>query len=130
MNKELKGIKDKHGGSMTSIILGILLALSNISAIAQGASNDISSTIGGLCLIFGAIAYRMAKKRLLGVSNTSIFRLIIEVTCIAISMAIVLMQNNLIYNLQMNPVTIGLIPLFVVIAYVFLLLQKKTVQGQ
>ena len=128
MNKESGGIKDKHAGSMTSIILGILLALSNISAVAQGMNNDITSTIGGLCLIFGAVAYRMAKKRILGVTNPSIFRLVIEITCIIFSMAIVLMQNNLTYNLQMNPFTIGFIPLCVVIAYGFLLFQKKTVQ--
>ena len=128
MNKESRGIKDRHAGSMTSIILGVLLALSNISAVAQGMNNDISSTIGGLCLVFGAIAYRMAKKRILGVTNPSIFRLVIEITCIVLSMAIVLMQNNLAYTLQMNPFTIGFIPLCVVITYGFLLFQKKTAQ--
>tara|TARA_B110000967_G_C18870305_1_gene555035 strand:+ start:234 stop:620 length:387 start_codon:yes stop_codon:yes gene_type:complete len=128
MNKESRGIKDRHAGSMTSIILGVLLALSNISAVAQGMNNDISSTIGGLCLVFGAIAYRMAKKRILGVTNPSIFRLVIEITCIVLSMAIVLMQNNLAYTFQMNPFTIGFIPLCVVITYGFLLFQKKTAQ--
>jgi len=128
MNKESRGIKDRHAGSMTSIILGVLLALSNISAVAQGMNNDISSTIGGLCLVFGAIAYRMAKKRILGVTNPSIFRLVIEITCIVLSMAIVLMQNNLAYTFQMNPFTIGFIPICVVITYGFLLFQKKTAQ--
>lgn len=126
--EQKKGIRDKHAGSMASIILGVLLALSNISAVAQGTSDDISSTIGGLCLVFGAVAYRMAKKRILGVSNSSIFMLIIESTCLVLSMAVVFLQNNLVYNLQMNPLTNGLIPLFVLIAYVYLLLQKKTLQ--
>lgn len=128
MKKESKGIKDKHTGSMISIILGFVLALSNINAVAQGLNDDITSTIGGLCLIFGAIAYRMAKKRILGVNNSSIFRLVIEITCIVLSMAVVLMQNNLSYNVQMNPVMIGIIPLSVLIAYVYLLLQKKSIQ--
>jgi hypothetical protein len=63
MLKKLFNISDKHAGSMIAIILGILLILSNISLVAQGQRADIAGVIGGLSLLLGSIAYRIAKKR-------------------------------------------------------------------
>jgi len=124
MLKKLFNISDKHAGSMIAIILGILLILSNISLVAQGQRADIAGAIGGLSLLLGSIAYRMAKKRKLKSVSPSVIRFIPEVTFIVLSMLVVILQSNLAFQLMMNPFTNGFIPLSVLIAYIFLLLQE------
>jgi F0F1-type ATP synthase assembly protein I len=124
MLKKLFNISDKHAGSMIAIILGILLILSNISLVAQGQRADIAGVIGGLSLLLGSIAYRIAKKRKLKSVSPSVIRFIPEVTFIVLSMLVVILQSNLAFQLMMNPFTNGFIPLSVLIAYIFLLLQE------
>ena len=124
MLKKLFNISDKHAGSMIAIILGILLILSNISLVAQGQRADIAGAIGGLSLLLGSIDYRMAKKRKLKSVSPSVIRFIPEVTFIVLSMLVVILQSNLAFQLMMNPFTNGFIPLSVLIAYIFLLLQE------
>ena len=46
---------------------------------------NMGSIFGGISLLFGAIAYRMAKKRKLGVVKSSFIRITIEVICIIIA---------------------------------------------
>ena len=124
MLKKLFNISDKHAGSMIAIILGILLILSNISLVAQGQRADIAGAIGGLSLLLGSIAYRIAKKRKLKSVSPSVIRFIPEVTFIVLSMLVVILQSNLAFQLMMNPFTNGFLPLSVLIAYIFLLLQE------
>ena len=123
MAKEFEVIKDNHIGSMSCIILGVLFVLSSLVALPERGTFG-SNFVGGLSLFFGALAFRMAKKRMLGVQESSIFRLAIEISCIVLAIAVVIFRNDLAYHAMMNPVGHVVIPFLVVISYGFLLVQK------
>ena len=92
MLKKLENLENKHSGSMTAIICGILLFTSGILPFEETGELIGSSVIGGISLFFGAIAYRLAKKRKLGTLNY--FLVGIEVVCISIAVLIVAMTNR------------------------------------
>ena len=105
-----------HLGSTIAIVFGILMLLSALATISSGSMSG-SGFIGGLSLLFGAIAYKSAKKRRLGQSNETFMRRGIElVLCISI-LIIVLFQNNLKYLIATDPVPNFIIPAAAIIAY-------------
>tara|TARA_B110000967_G_C18870305_1_gene555036 strand:+ start:640 stop:999 length:360 start_codon:yes stop_codon:yes gene_type:complete len=92
MLKKLENLENKHSGSMTAIICGILLFTSGILPFEETGELIGSSVIGGISLFFGAIAYRLAKKRKLGTVN--FFLVAIEIICISIAVLIVAMTSK------------------------------------
>ena len=94
MLKKIENLEDKHSGSMTAIIFGFLLFASGLTPYEETGSFNAGSIFGGISLFFGAIAYRMAKKRKLGVVKSSFIRITIEVICIIISVLIVAMAGR------------------------------------
>ena len=122
MLKNLENIKDKHTGSMTAIIIGILLFISSIKPITEGLPTE--GFVGGISLTFGAIAYRLAKKRKLGTVNPTVLRVILEVACIVLAMLVVLMQNDLRLMALSYPLSNAFIPGGVLIAYLNIVFKK------
>ena len=122
MLKNLENMKDKHAGSMTAIIVGILLFLSGVTSIAEGIPSGAFA--GGLSLAFGALAYRMAKKRKLGTVNQSVIRLVLEVASIVLAMLVIFMQNDIRNLMLLDPVNNVLIPMGVLIAYSNIVFRK------
>ena len=95
MLKKLENLENKHSGSMTAIICGFLLFASGVGPNLEETGLALPSSIfGGISLMFGAIAYRMAKKRKLGVVKSSFIRITIEVICIIIAVLIVFSANR------------------------------------
>ncbi|MDC3316119.1 hypothetical protein OAV81_05175 [Candidatus Thioglobus sp.] len=94
MLKKIENLEDKHSGSMTAIIFGFLLFASGLAPYEETGTFNIGSMIGGISLVFGAIAYRMAKKRKLGVVKSSFIRITIEVICIIIAVLNVATTNR------------------------------------
>ena len=115
MLKNLENMKDKHTGSMTAIIIGILLFSSGVSSMAEGIPSGAFA--GGLSLAFGALAYRMAKKRMLGTVNQTVIRLVLEVASIVLAMLVIFLQNDIAKLMVAQPLTNALIPMGVLIAY-------------
>ena len=95
MLKKIENLEDKHSGSMIAIICGIILFMSGVGPNLEetGIANP-GSIFGGISLLFGAIAYRLAKKRKLGVINFSISLLVIEVICIGIVIFLIAMAGR------------------------------------
>jgi len=122
MLKNLENMKDKHTGSMTAIIIGILIFLSGVTSIAEGISSGAFA--GGLSLAFGALAYRMAKKRKLGTVNQTVIRLVLEVASIVLAMLVIFMQNDIRNLMLLDPATNVLIPMGVLIAYSNIVFRK------
>ena len=122
MLKNLENMEDKHTGSMTAIIIGILIFLSGVNAILEGIPSGAFA--GGLSLTFGALAYRMAKKRKLGAVNPTVIRLILEVASIVLAMLVVFMQNDIRNLMILDPVPNVVIPMGVLIAYMSIVFQK------
>ena len=95
MLQKLENLENKHSGSMTAIICGFLLFASGVGPnLEETGLASPSSIFGGISLMFGAIAYRMAKKRKLGVVKSSFIRITIEVICIIIAVLIVFSVNR------------------------------------
>ena len=115
MLKKIENLEDKHSGSMTAIICGIILFMSGVGPNLEetGIANP-GSIFGGISLLFGAIAYRLAKKRKLGVINFSISLLVIEVICIGIVIFLIAMAGR--DFIQQNSLGV-LIAGIVIIAY-------------
>ena len=123
MLKKIENLENKHTGSMTAIICGILLFMSGVGPNAETGLPNAGSIFGGISLLFGAVAYRMAKKRKLGVVKSSFIRITIEVICIIIAVLIVAMTNRE-FMLE-NPITV-IITGSVAIAYIGIVTYKKS----
>lgn len=96
MLKKIENLEDKHSGSMTAIICGIFLFFVGVGPnLEEAGLANPGSILGGISLVFGAIAYRMAKKRKLGVSKFTTFGgITLEVICISIIIFLIAMANR------------------------------------
>jgi len=121
MLKKMENLENKHTGSMTAIIFGILLFASGIGPLEETGTINGGSAFGGISLFFGAIAYRLAKKRKLGTLNY--FLVAIEVVCISIAVLIVAMTNR--EFMIENPIAV-LICASVAIAYIGIVTYKNS----
>ena len=121
MLQKLENLENKHSGSMTAIIFGFLLFASGLTPYEETGSFNGGSIFGGISLLFGAIAYRMAKKRKLGVVKSSFIRITIEVICIIIAVLVVF-STNLEFIIQ-NPI-MAIIGGSVLIAYSNIVFRK------
>ena len=66
MLKKMENLENKHKGSMIAIIFGILLFASGIGPLEETGTINGGLAFGGISLFFGAIAYRLAKKKKTG----------------------------------------------------------------
>ena len=122
MLKKIENLENKHTGSMTAIICGIFLFMSGVGPnLEETGLANVSSIFGGISLFFGAIAYRLAKKRKLGTLNY--FLVAIEVVCISIAVLIVAMTNR--EFMIENPIAV-LICASVAIAYIGIVTYKNS----
>ncbi|HEY8084538.1 MAG TPA: hypothetical protein VIE69_02915 [Methylophilaceae bacterium] len=111
----------KHIGSAIALILGIISLASSLSNPSyQG------GLLAGPVIILGALAYRSAKKRLLGEVKTTLLRKALEVLALIIIAAAVLLQNDLKNQITTEPVPNIIIPLWVIVAYIIIASKKAT----
>lgn len=103
-----------HIGSTIALAIGVL-------SILAGLSNP-SASITGMVITLGALAYRSAKKRKLGTVRSSLSRPAIELVAILTALAVVLLQNDLAFLIQSDPVPNLIIPVWVLVAYVSVLI--------
>ena len=108
----------KYTGSTIALILGFFY-------FADGLTNLTAGLIAGPIIILGALAYRSGKKRMLGEVNNSALRKVLEVIAICLIAALILLQNNLKELIQTDPVPNLFIPLWAVIAYIFIASRKS-----
>jgi|WetSurSiteA1Bulk_404760.scaffolds.fasta_scaffold49853_2 hypothetical protein len=108
----------KHIGSTIALVLGVISLIS-------GLNKPSGLLVAGLVIILGALAYRSAKKRILGEVKTSLLRKGLEVVTIVIIVAAVLLQNDLTNRIITDPVPNLIIPLWAIIAYAIIVLKRK-----
>ena len=108
----------KHIGSTIALAFGVLTLIS-------GLTKPNGLLITGPVIILGALAYRSAKKRMLGEVKTSLLRKGLEATAIIIIVAAVLLQNDLTNQIITDPVPNLIIPLWVIVAYTIIVFKKK-----
>ena len=108
----------KHIGSTIALVLGSLTLLS-------GLAKPSGLLVTGSVIILGALAYRSAKKRLLGEVKNSLLRKCLEVVAVIFLVAAVLLQNDLAMLVMTDPVPNLIIPFWAVAAYAFIALKRK-----
>ena len=78
-------LQDKYFGSTVLIVLGVLLFIVDIVSVASGAETTRGGgLIIGLPIVFGALAYRSAKRRLL-TATSSIVKRMFEIIYLSLS---------------------------------------------
>jgi len=115
----------KHIGSTIALILGILFF---VTGLTQPTSN-VDFFRSGIFVTFGALAYRSAKKRILGEVTTSLLRKVLELVAIAIIVALFLLPNDLLNIMSYRPVEYIIIPLWAIVPYIIIVLKRKIGEG-
>ena len=108
----------KYLGSTIALILGVLTFISGLAKFSSG-------LIAGPIIILGALAYRSAKKRKLGTIKSSTLRQALEILAICIIVTAVLLQKNFLYHITTDPVPNLIIPLWAIVAYLIIALEKQ-----
>ena len=114
----------RHLGSTVALVLGVLGLLTDLVLLQRGAAGpggigDSGMLIGGPIMILGALAYRSAKKRLLGQVPSSKARRICEAVALLLILGVVLLHDNLRYFIANYPVPYLVIPVWALVAYAF-----------
>ena len=117
----MKKIDKRFIGSNAALILGVVALLGGLG---QG---DSSLSSAGIFMILGALAYRSAKKRKLGITQPSTVKLVSELIAIAIVIILVLLTNRDI--LVNDPFPSLVIPIWAVIAYVVISARKTPIKN-
>ena len=115
----------RHLGSTFALILGGFMFVGGLGSFLNTIEHPEEASFkdaiefcqGGLAIIFGALAYRSAKKRKLGEVNSTHERQLIEIALIVASTAIILARPNLKYHIATEPLIHLAIPVWVILAY-------------
>ncbi len=102
--------------SNLSFVIGILQLAAGINALKTG--KDASGLISGPMIIFGALACQSAKKRSLGLKQTTRGRRVYEIILLIIIVLLVVGQKNVLQVIYIDPVPFLIVPLWILIAYV------------
>ncbi len=108
-----------HIGSSFGIILGILVFSAGINP------SNSSMLNAGIVLIVGSLAYRSAKKRKMQEVENTIFRRLIEGSSIIGLIALICLQNDLMFLVEEDPVPNFFIPVYVLSAYLIVIARKQ-----
>lgn len=95
--------------SKTSFIFGVLLTL--------GGFQNFDLFAPGISVIVGTLAYVSAKKRKLGVTQSSKIKQILEIFCLLLIVFVVAWQNDLVRIIVNNPFPNIFIPAWIITAY-------------
>lgn len=117
----------KHIGSTIALVLGILMFVSGTANIVKNNAKyqDSDLIIAGPITVLGALAYRSAKKRKRGEVKDSLLRKGLEMAAIFVLVAAVALQNDVVNRIEANPIPNGLVPIWALIAYGYMALEKK-----
>lgn len=104
----------RHLGSTVCLILGTVFFIAGLSHLTERAEGAL---VSGLFMILAAIACRSAKKRRLHDASSTVARKFVEVALLLLICALVLTQDNLMYQLTTHPVANLIVPLWAIAAY-------------
>ncbi|SJZ35245.1 hypothetical protein SAMN02745126_00576 [Enhydrobacter aerosaccus] len=116
-----------HIGSTTALLLGGLGLLGAFGAAYVGrgrGTGDGDLIVSAPIVLLGALAYRSAKKRMLGQVPSTTLRRICEAVALLCIVALVCSTANFIKLMAIQPVHYVLIPAWVLIAYLFVGFRK------
>ena len=110
----------KHLGSSIALTLGTLGLLSGLASAYRGPSAGAGFLIiNAPTIILGALAYRSAKKRMLGEVAATTTRKVMEAVAMLLIVAILLFTNDSKTLVALEPAQDIIIPAWAIIAYLF-----------
>ncbi len=107
----------KHLGSTIALASGLLTFISEVRNVSRDDGSDTS--LMGPTMILGALAYRSAKKRMLGQVKSTMVRRAAEGLALVAIVAMVLFHNRILYFIATDPWPYFVIPVWALIAYAF-----------
>lgn len=111
-------------GSTVAIVIGAISIVSQLSHLSTWVHMD--NIVGGITTILGAVAYRLAKQRRLGLKPDSGMRRSVEVVLLALVFLTPVVQTLMGVDFVTRPWSNLLIPVWTLIAYLFVRLKKAT----
>ena len=105
----------KHIGSTIALVVGVLAILTGITQMKQGVAGNM--LVSGPMIVLGALAYRSAKKRLLGQVKPATLRRLLEGAALVVIVLMVAMHNDLKDAIATDPTTFVLVPVWALVAY-------------
>lgn len=120
----------QHLGSTIAIVMGILLFGSGAGQATKNVELGMAHAAGGIVAILGAIAYRSAKKRAMGQAKNTAIRVCLEIAAIVVPIFLIVRQREFFDRFYVNPFCYGIIPLWVIIAYVVAFVRKRSVSEE
>ena len=106
-----------------TLVVGLIRLLENPTS--TGSTRTGSMAIAGFVIIFGALAYKSAKSRLSSPQKSSVIRVVFEFCCLILAFALIVLQNNLKYLIATDPVPNLIVPVWVVVAYLVLIVRNR-----
>jgi hypothetical protein len=116
----------KHLGSTIALVLGAIALLGGLASAYRGRGTGAGDLIiSAPIIILGALAYRSAKKRMLGQVASTKIRMAAEALAMLIVVVMVLSLNDLRTLLITQPVHYAIIPAWAIIAYLFVAFRRR-----
>ena len=113
----------RYLGSTIVIVVGVLSIVAGLNSMANNQQDN--NFFVGTTMVLGGLAYKSAKKRyLLETPDTSFLKLG-EAALLAISLALLLLQNHLWLKMAYQPITYIIAPVWALVAYAIITLKKR-----
>ena len=81
--------------------------------------------VSGVVMVFGALAYKSAKKRWLGEAKSTMTRQLLEIALLVVVCVAVLAQPNLKHLMVTDPIPNVVIPIWAIVAYLVIALKPR-----
>jgi hypothetical protein len=108
----------RHLGSTIALVLGVTALLGGFASAYRGRGTGAGDLIvSAPIIILGALAYRSAKKRMLGQVPSTAVRRAAEALALLLIVLLVILRENLAALAAAQPVHYVLVPAWAIIAY-------------
>ena len=114
-----------HLGSSIVFLIGFLAIIWGLSTVTRPAGQYSDTLLAGVVMVFGALAYKSAKKRWLGEAKSTMTRQLLEIALLVVVCVAVLAQPNLKHLMVTDPIPNVVIPTWAIVAYLVIALKPR-----
>ena len=115
----------RHLGSSIVFLIGFLAIIWGLSTVTRPAGQYSDTLLAGVVMVFGALAYKSAKKRWLGEAKSTMTRQLLEIALLVVVCVAVLAQPNLKHLMVTDPIPNVVIPTWAIVAYLVIALKPR-----
>ena len=115
----------RHLGSSIVFLIGFLAIIWGLSTVTRPAGQYSDTLLAGVVMVFGALAYKSAKKRWLGEAKSTMTRQLLEIALLVVVCVAVLAQPNLKHLMVTDPIPNVVIPVWAIVAYLVIAFKPR-----